>query len=195
MSDEQNELLDVFRINLERGGTAYRKLGIAVLRRWVQALEAIEKRHKGDPVETPKVIEPLHGAPPTRGGTLFSALDGWKKAKQPTPTTALEFDHAVRRFTELHDDLRSPTITRRHDERVTGTPSGHTPHVAEVPSEWRAYRNSSSGSSRPPRSPDCFGSDRQQAARRRSSSRCMGARQRPWSPTIDPGLTPLRECA
>jgi len=113
VEEELGELLDLFRINLDRSSAAYRRLGMQVLRRWVQALQATEKRHKGEVVETPEIIEPTHDEPAT-AGTLSAALDGWKKAKQPTPTTGNEFDHAVRRFTELHGDLPVADVTRRH---------------------------------------------------------------------------------
>jgi hypothetical protein len=53
---ELDELLKLFRINLDRNSPAYRELGIAVLKRFVSALQAIERRQKGEPVETPEVM-------------------------------------------------------------------------------------------------------------------------------------------
>jgi hypothetical protein len=129
VEEELGELLDLFRINLDRSSAAYRRLGMQVLRRWVQALQATEKRHKGEVVETPEIIEPTHDEPAT-AGTLSAALDGWKKAKQPTPTTGNEFDHAVRRFTELHGDLPIADITRRHVRESNG--KDHADH-SQVP--------------------------------------------------------------
>jgi integrase len=57
-------------------------------------------------------IEPEYNV--AMGCTLSAALDGWKKAKQPAPTITYEFDHAVRRFIELHGDLRIVDIRRSH---------------------------------------------------------------------------------
>jgi integrase len=113
LQDDLDELLGAFRINLDRASTAYRQLGMVVLRRWVEALQAIEKRQQGEVVETPRIVEP-RGDEPATGATVSAALEGWKKARRPTPMTAAEFEHAARRFTELHGDLCIADITRRH---------------------------------------------------------------------------------
>jgi hypothetical protein len=113
VQEQVDELLVIFRVNLDPRSTAYRKLGSAVLRRFVQALQAIERRNQGEAVETPRAVEPTHCEHSTEG-TLSRALDGWKKAKQTTATTLLEFEHAVRRFREMHGDLQIEQITRRH---------------------------------------------------------------------------------
>jgi len=111
--EELEELLDVFRINLDRGSHAYRQLGAAILRRYVRALQAIEQRNQGEAIETPRVAEPAQSEP-ADGGTLTASLEGWKKAKQPPPNTSSEFDHAVRRFVELHGDLPIADLKRSH---------------------------------------------------------------------------------
>jgi hypothetical protein len=108
--EELTELLDAFRVNLDRGSKAYRQLGI--LGSYVRALEAIEKRNRGEAIEIPRVIEPKHNV--ALGSTLSAALEGWKKAKRPRPTIAYEFDHAVRRFIKLHGDLCIVDIKRSH---------------------------------------------------------------------------------
>jgi len=46
----------------------------------VRALEAIEKRNRGEAIEIPRVIEPKHNV--AFGSTLSAALEGWKKATQ-----------------------------------------------------------------------------------------------------------------
>ena len=118
--DELDELLDVFCINLDRGSLSYRQLGAAVLRRYVQALQAIEQRNHGEAIETPRIGEPAQSEP-ADGGTLTASLEGWKKAKQPPPNTSSEFDHAVRRFVELHGDL--PIAERGSERRAFPEPS------------------------------------------------------------------------
>jgi hypothetical protein len=70
--------LALFGINLERRSEAYRRLGMAVLRKRVAALEVIKRRVEGEPIETPPL--PAIGANPTPGGeTLTAAFEGWKR--------------------------------------------------------------------------------------------------------------------
>jgi hypothetical protein len=80
------------------------RLGSAVLRKHVSALQALHRRHQGEPVETPRISEPTHDEVPT-GRTLRAALEGWKKIKARNASTLREFEYAVRLFVELHGDL------------------------------------------------------------------------------------------
>ena len=68
--EELDEMLAVFRLNLDRKGQPYRQLGLAMLRKKVVALEALTKRHAGEPVETPRVAEPAHPEDAVGGSTL-----------------------------------------------------------------------------------------------------------------------------
>ena len=45
------ELLFIFRLNLDPKSVGLPKLGTAVLRKDVEALRALERRHKGEPLE------------------------------------------------------------------------------------------------------------------------------------------------
>jgi hypothetical protein len=65
VDDHTQEALSVFGINLDAGSLSRPQLGIAVLRAYVRALQALEKRNAGLPVETP----------------LFTALECPKGAK------------------------------------------------------------------------------------------------------------------
>jgi integrase len=112
VKDQLDELLAVFRINLDRNRQAYRRLGMAVLRQEVKVLEAIERRNRGEAVETPPRIEPVQDV--SSGATISAALAGWKKARQPRPNVVSEYGHAVKRFIELHGDLRIAEIKRSH---------------------------------------------------------------------------------
>jgi integrase len=109
VEEELHELLDTFRTNLDQKSPAYRRLGGAVLQRYVQALQDIERRNEGEWVVTPSIVETAPS-----GATLSAALEGWKKAKQTSAMTLREFEHAVQRFKELHGDLQIEQITRRH---------------------------------------------------------------------------------
>ncbi|HWK38443.1 MAG TPA: site-specific integrase [Hyphomicrobium sp.] len=116
VEEELDELKEVFRCDLDPASPAYKALGSAVLKRHVQGLEAIGKRNVGEVVDTPRLVEPPTDIKPSSPGsdTLSAAFEGWKKAKQPTNSTEREFHNAVRRFIELHGDLRIEDITRRH---------------------------------------------------------------------------------
>ncbi len=81
--ERMEELLFIFRLSLDPKSDAYRKLGMAVLRKDVEALRAIERRHKGEPVETP-MLPTADAEPASNGETLGAALEGWKKSKNPT---------------------------------------------------------------------------------------------------------------
>jgi integrase len=110
---EIDELLKLFRINLDPSSSAYRELGLEVLKRFVKALQAIERRQKGEVVETPELIESSEALSPL-SGSLRAAHDGWKKSRNPSRTTLREFSYAIDRFVELHGDMPVAKITRRH---------------------------------------------------------------------------------
>lgn len=111
---EVEELLGLFRINLNRKTHSYRKLGMAVLREQVRAFKALSARHKGDIVETPKLLTPGEDNLAAKGETLTAALKGWEKARSPAPNTLREFRHAIDRFIELHGDMPVQSIGRQH---------------------------------------------------------------------------------
>ncbi len=119
VEEGMDELQEVFRCDLDPSSKAYRALGTAVLKRYVQHLEAISKRNVGEVVDTPKIVEPpsdtaLGSGTPSGADTLSAAYEGWKKATSPIKSTDREFHHAVRRFNELHGDLRIEDIRRSH---------------------------------------------------------------------------------
>ncbi len=110
---EIDELLKLFRINLYRNSASYRELAAEVLKAFIKALEAKQRRHKGEIVETPVVPE-VNGEQPSNGETLRAAHEGWKKSRRRPENTLREFQYAVDRFTELHGDMPVAKITRRH---------------------------------------------------------------------------------
>ena len=60
---ELNELLQLFRINLDPNCADYRKLALAVIRVEVRALEDVLARNRGEPIESPKLLEPTSASP------------------------------------------------------------------------------------------------------------------------------------
>jgi len=110
---ELDELLKLFRINLDRNSASYRELGAEVLKRFVKGLQAIERRQTGEIVETPEVPE-INGQDIPEGETLRAAHEGWKKARRRPDNTLREFAYAIDRFNELHGDMAVAKITRKH---------------------------------------------------------------------------------
>jgi integrase len=110
---EVDELLKLFQINLDPNSASYRELGIEVLKRFVQSMQGVERRQKGEVVETPEIVEPQETAIPS-SRSLRAAYEGWTKSRNPSPTTLREFTYAIDRFIELHGDMAVERITRRH---------------------------------------------------------------------------------
>jgi integrase len=111
---EIDELLKVFRINLDPKSASYRELGLAMLRAYVKSIEVIAQRDKGEVVETPELVEPRQPPPSATSGTLSAAHEGWKKSAARPISTLWRFNYAVDRFKELHGDLPVAQIKRPH---------------------------------------------------------------------------------
>jgi hypothetical protein len=110
---EIDELLKVFRINLDPKSASYRELGLAMLRAYVKSIETVALRDKGEVVETPEMADPQ--LPSFSGSaTLGVAYEGWKKSAARPANTVREFKYAIDRFTELHGDLPVVQIKRAH---------------------------------------------------------------------------------
>jgi hypothetical protein len=91
-------------INVDPRSDAYRRVGLAVLRKHVAALEAIKGRVQGQPVESPPL--PAIGSPSTEtGATLSAGFEGWKRARNRSPRTVQEYKYAIKLFGELHGDM------------------------------------------------------------------------------------------
>ena len=103
-----------FGINLDRRSEAYRRLGLAVLRKNVAALEAIKRRAEGQPVETPPLPTITSSTTSTTGATLTAAFEGWKRQRNRAPGTLAEYERAIKMFTELHGNLPLVQIKRSH---------------------------------------------------------------------------------
>jgi integrase len=110
---ELNELLQVFRINLDPNCLDYRKLALAVIKAEVRALEDVLARNRGTPIDSPKLIEPRSKAPAS-GCSLRAAYEGWEKTEPRKRSTQLEFSKGIDRFTELHGDMDVVQINKRH---------------------------------------------------------------------------------
>ncbi len=89
VEDDVALLLADFEINLDRKSAAYRELGMQALRAYVRALQAIDKRNAGEPIETPK-------------------------ERQRPAGTVHEYERAVEMFIELHGDFSAAEIKKSH---------------------------------------------------------------------------------
>jgi hypothetical protein len=115
VSEHLDYLLNgLFGINLDPRSEAYRRVGLAVLRKQVAALEAIKRRMHGEPVDTPALPAITASVSPTGGTTLTAAFGGWKRDGSPSPRTLQDFEHAVKLFVQLHGDLLVGQIRRGH---------------------------------------------------------------------------------
>lgn len=131
VSEAMAELLDRFELNLNPNSPAYRKLGLAILKADVRAWEALEKRSKGEPIDTPSIAHlepavmiapaqlmarPSAGAVRSNGAddTLQTAFAGWKKERERSPKTLAEYERALNLFIELRGDLSVVDITKGH---------------------------------------------------------------------------------
>jgi integrase len=110
---ELNELLQLFRINLDPACAAYRKVARAVIEAWVRALEDVRARNRGQPIDSPKLVEP-GGKGPVSSCSLRTAYEGWDKMEQRPISTRMEFSRGIDRFIELHGDLDVAQINRGH---------------------------------------------------------------------------------
>lgn len=114
VEDHVAEALSVFGIELAPESPSRPQLGIAVLRAYVRALQAIEKRHAGEPVETPAYSStPLSGTQDGTG-TLLEAQAGWLKQHARSSKTQHEYKRAIELFTELHGNMPIAAIKRSH---------------------------------------------------------------------------------
>jgi integrase len=112
---EMEELLEIFQIRLDRDGSAYRALGMEILRQSVRAFEALQRRYEGEWIETPPPVPDPAGSPaPTESGRLSTAFRGWQRERERPSNTIAEAERAVRLFTELHGDMPISAIRRSH---------------------------------------------------------------------------------
>jgi integrase len=124
--DDVSLLLAAFDINLDPKSASYRELGMQALRAYVRALQAIDKRNAGEPIETPKFTSGVRsagsvasrvrdaGATEVSGGSLRDAFTGWNKERTRPAHTVQENRRAMEMFIQLHGDLPVAAIKKSH---------------------------------------------------------------------------------
>jgi integrase len=110
---ELDALLPVFGINLDPACADYRKVALAVIKAFVRALEDVGARHRGEAIDSPKLIEPSNNAP-VSSYSLRAAYQGWDNVEARPVSTRMEFSRGIARFIELHGNLDVAKIDRRH---------------------------------------------------------------------------------
>jgi hypothetical protein len=110
---ELNELLQLFRINLDPACSDYRRVALAVIKSEVRVLEGVLARNRGVPLDSPKLPEPTNSAPAS-SCSLLAAYQSWDKVKARPISTRMEFSRGIERFIELHGDMDVGQINRRH---------------------------------------------------------------------------------
>ncbi|MGM4919556.1 DUF6538 domain-containing protein [Tardiphaga sp. 813_E8_N1_3] len=114
VEDDLDLLLAEFEIELDRKSPAYRELGMHALRAYVRALQAIEQRNAGEPIETPAFTRGPQSLNTVTGGTLKDAFSGWEKERAKSAGTVHEYRRAVDMFIQLHGDLLVADIKKSH---------------------------------------------------------------------------------
>lgn len=115
---EFDDFLRAHDYNISTNSENYRRVHMGMLRAWVRALEMEQRRHQGEPIETP--VAPEIG--PRRlsaGGNsdptkLSGAFDGWKAERKPSDKVWSEWSLARRRFVETNGDLAVAKLERVH---------------------------------------------------------------------------------
>jgi integrase len=76
-------------------------------------LEDVGARHRGEAIDSPKLIEPSTNAS-VSGCSLRAAYESWEKMEPRKGATRLEFSKGIERFIELHGNLDVVQINRKH---------------------------------------------------------------------------------
>ena len=114
---EVNDLLEQHGLNLDPSSQAWHRVAVAVLKAWVRAGELIDRRQRGELVETPP--EPAALSSANRGDDdevlSFSAIWRLYRDERKLPQkTASDFGTYVNRFVEVNGDLLITEVKRQH---------------------------------------------------------------------------------
>lgn len=115
---EFDDFLRSYGYNIPTSSPEYPKVHFAMLRSWVRALAALQQRHQGEPIETPRAPEIgpqreiVDGTnDPTK---LSGAFDGWRAERKPSERVWSEWTLARRRFIETNGDVQLARLDRGH---------------------------------------------------------------------------------
>jgi integrase len=109
---ETRALLRRRGLSFDPASEAFRLLCMEVLKAHVDAYGAMAARNSGEQVDTPKAAASDRGPKLSEAFELWKAGGGASGTRKPSAPTLLEAEHAVRRFKEMHGDLRLGDIDR-----------------------------------------------------------------------------------
>jgi integrase len=120
-----------------------RLAGLAILRARRRAWDALQRRERGEPVETPPVEvpsffdekkEPGKGV---QGPLLRETFEDFVRAKGMKPHTAADYRNQLERFIDLNDNIPVAAVTRR---MVLDFALAMEKYPARFPDAWRGKR-------------------------------------------------------
>ncbi len=115
---EFDDFLKSHGYNVPSSSPDFRRVCLAMQRSWVQALEIEQRRHHGEPIDTPKapVIGPrrLLGAAAGDPTKLSGAFAAWRLERKPSDKLWSEWSLALRRFVETNGDIAVAKLEREH---------------------------------------------------------------------------------
>lgn len=121
-----------------------RLAGLVILRARRRAWDALQRRDRGEPVETPPVSplslldEKKEGPADTAQGPLLrETFDAFVTAKQMKPHTAADYKNQLERFIDLHGNIPVASVTRR---MVLDFALTMERYPARFPDAWRGKR-------------------------------------------------------
>jgi hypothetical protein len=123
---EVDELLKVFQINLDPSCGDYLKLARVIQVAFVKQLKAVLARHRGEPVETPALIEPNQDGPAV-AGTL---KDASRRLAKGTRSAAWRVRRVRASDTPIFRTARRSSYCSNQALTRTAIPRGTTGHAA-----------------------------------------------------------------
>jgi integrase len=96
---------------LSDSSPSWRALAFAIAKADIQAQELLQRRDRGEVVETPAVASLVPAGTPY---TLDALFDYWATRAQPTERSLLEARSSLKRFKEVNGDVRAPKVRKAH---------------------------------------------------------------------------------
>lgn len=140
---EFDDFLKSHGFNVPTTSPDFRRVCLAMLRGWVRALDIEQKRHHGEPIDTPKapIIGPRRVLGVTAGDPtkLSGAFNAWRVERKPSDKVWSEWSLALRRFVEVNGDVAVDKLDRAHMRKfkdallaLTLSPSSIKKHLAAM---------------------------------------------------------------
>jgi len=115
IEDDVDDFVQWHNLKITKDSPAYRKLAYAFLKASIKSTELIEKRQRGEVIDTPAIpdISSSTASASSDTETLPAAYESYKREIKPSAKAESEMDKAIRRFTQFHGSLPITEIKRR----------------------------------------------------------------------------------